>query len=261
MGAFLILIGIVGFSDNAIFGSIFIAIGVYFIYFGKTRKKRTAKKEAKKERERLANEAELARIKVEEEAKAQLIKEKQEKLERERQERINFFRTAELVCFDCETTGTNFDKDEILKLSIIDRNNNVLFNELIKPIHKRKWDDAETVNHISPQDVKTAKPITDYLQQLQEIFDKAELLVGYNLEFDMNFLSNSGILFREQKQFDVMLEFAEIYGEYNKRFGDYKWQKLSKCAAYYHYKWEGRAHDSLADTKATLFCFEEMIKE
>lgn len=31
--------------------------------------------------------------------------------------------------------------------------------------------------------------------------------------------------------------FAEIYGEWSDYFGEYKWQKLTTCAAYYHFDW------------------------
>ena len=56
-----------------------------------------------------------------------------------------------------------------------------------------------------------------------------------------------------------MMDFAPIYGEWSEYHGDYKWQSLSTCAAYYGYDWgEDKAHDSLADCKATLFCYNRI---
>ena len=52
-----------------------------------------------------------------------------------------------------------------------------------------------------------------------------------------------------------MIMFAEIYGEWNERRGSYKWQSLTKCATYYGY--EFKAHDSLEDVKATLYCYKK----
>ena len=40
---------------------------------------------------------------------------------------------------------------------------------------------------------------------------------------------------------------------------DYKWQKLTTCAAYYEYKFN--AHDSLEDVKATLHCYKCIMEE
>ena len=37
---------------------------------------------------------------------------------------------------------------------------------------------------------------------------------------------------------------------------NYKWQKLSKAAAYYGYKF--KAHDSLEDVRATLYVYNKM---
>ena len=53
-----------------------------------------------------------------------------------------------------------------------------------------------------------------------------------------------------------MLAFAEEYGEWNEYFGNYKWQKLSKAAAYYGYKF--KPHDSLEDVRATLYVYNKM---
>lgn len=56
-----------------------------------------------------------------------------------------------------------------------------------------------------------------------------------------------------------MLAFAEIYGEWNEYYGNYKWQSLSKCAEYYGYTF--KAHDSLEDVKATLYCYKKMAED
>lgn len=88
----------------------------------------------------------------------------------------------------------------------------------------------------------------------------AKTIVGYNVQFDLRFLQHAGlVLDDEQEIFDVMLNFAPIYGEYNEYYGDYKWQKLSVCAAYYGYPWtQEEQHNSLEDCWATLFCYRQM---
>lgn len=58
---------------------------------------------------------------------------------------------------------------------------------------------------------------------------------------------------------DVMQDFADIYGEWSDKYGCNKWQKLTKCATYYGYDWENdTAHDSLADCRATLYCYNKI---
>ena len=74
-------------------------------------------------------------------------------------------------------------------------------------------------------------------------------------------LERAGIVIPENAmQYDVMIEFAPIYGDWNEKYGDYKWQKLSVCASYYGYHGEGSFHDSLEDVRATLYCFHCMIQ-
>ena len=132
---------------------------------------------------------------------------------------------------DVETTGLDVSTDEILQLSIIDFSENILFNEYFKPVHCTSWDEAESIN-------------------------------GYNIQFDLNFLNAAGVQIPEVKKIDIMEEFAEIYGEWSKYFGAFKWQKLTTAADYYGYDWNSHnAHDSLADCFATLYCTKKIFKE
>lgn len=169
-----------------------------------------------------------------------------------------------IICLDTETTGIDRHSDEILQLSIIDGSGVVLFDEYIKPLHHDRWDEAEKVNHISPSMVKDCKPLLYYFDVIQRILENADVIVGYNIhDFDLPFIFNAGIPYKAKENsvvVDVMLSFAEIYGEYNPRFGDYKWQKLKVCAEYYSYS-EDRWHNSLDDAKATLYCFYKIFGE
>ena len=74
--------------------------------------------------------------------------------------------------------------------------------------------------------------------------------------FEDGFLKAYGIKVPPGKWVDPMKIFARIYGEYDRYHDSYKWQSLSKCAKYYGY--EFKAHDSLEDVKATLYCYKKM---
>lgn len=163
-----------------------------------------------------------------------------------------------IICLDTETTGLNPDNDEILQLSIIDGNGEILFSEYIKPSHRKQWTKAERIHGIKPSDVKNCKTLLEYKDQIQEILLSADIIVGYNIVgFDLPMLFNNGIR-NDVKDgsvtVDVMLSFAAIYGDYNERTYSYRWKKLKECASYYSYKSDSW-HDALDDAKATLFCF------
>lgn len=102
--------------------------------------------------------------------------------------------------------------------------------------------------------------MNERLPEIIAILQGAERVIGYNTQFDLSMLAAVGAsLPKDTPVVNVMLDFAPIYGEYNEEHGSYRWQKLTVCADYYNYDWgSDTAHDSLADCRATLFCYQKM---
>ncbi|MCR5623180.1 MAG: 3'-5' exonuclease [Treponema sp.] len=161
-----------------------------------------------------------------------------------------------IIIFDTETTGTDSSKDEILELAIMNGSGDVLFNERIKPLHRKRWPNAEAVHGISPKDVQDCKTFAEYQNQIQSIFDEADVIVGYNVEFDKKFVSAAGIHFNEKYTSDVMKEFADERKIWDDVHGHNKWFKLEEAAKFYNYTFE--AHHALDDAKATLYIFNKL---
>lgn len=165
------------------------------------------------------------------------------------------------IVIDTETTGLDPEMDELLQVSIIDSDGNTLFDSYFKPC-VLSWDDAQRVNGISPEMVKDAPGISEKIAEINEIMFQADKIIGYNVGFDLDFLRNNGLILSDDaKVIDVMLDFADIYGEYSEYFGSCKWQKLTTAANYYGYDWSSRpegAHNSLADCYATLYVYEKI---
>ena len=115
-----------------------------------------------------------------------------------------------IIVFDTETTGLNpYGNDEILQIAIINGNGEELFNSYIKPDARRTWTKASEVNGITPRMVKDSPHFSDVQDTIQDIFNNAEVIVGYNVEFDIRFINASGIKLKKRvKIFDVMKEFA-----------------------------------------------------
>ena len=164
------------------------------------------------------------------------------------------------ICFDTETTGLHpngSDPDEILTISIIGRDGSVLLDERFRPTVKTEWPHASAVNGIYPEDVANLKndpteshnlakelPIETAIPRLREIFTGADEIIGYNVGFDLGFLSAVGVRPREDARItDTMNEFTWFMG---RRY------KLVDAADHIGYEWTGRAHGSLADALATL---------
>lgn len=163
------------------------------------------------------------------------------------------------IVIDTETTGLDADTDELLQVSIIDSQGNTLFNSYIKPLFTENWDEAMAVNHITPEMVANAPNIIEVKQEINKIINSANVIVGYNILFDLEFLAAFGIENSKATVIDVMQDFADIYGEWSDKYGCNKCQKLTKCAEYYGYDWgTDIAHDSLADCRATLYCYNKI---
>lgn len=164
------------------------------------------------------------------------------------------------IVLDTETTGLRSSVDELLQVSIIDSEGNTLFDEYINPLVATHWDDATAINGITPKMVSDKHNIIEHKQELIDILNSTDVIVGYNTQFDLDFLSSVGIENKNAKVVDVMLDFAPIYGEWSENYGCYKWQKLTTCADYYNYDWgEDNAHNSLSDCRATLFCYQQLL--
>lgn len=177
---------------------------------------------------------------------------------------MNYYRVhpEKAICLDVETTGVDPSTAEILQLSIIDYNGKVLFNEYIKPDEAEEWPGAERIHHISPFQVRNKPHLSYYYKKLKHIFNNAELIIAYNGDhYDIPIIARYGFPELTSKEsFDIMLEFAPIYGAWDDYHRDYTWQKLSTCADYYGYSNSTASfHDSLEDVRATLYCYKKMI--
>ena len=170
------------------------------------------------------------------------------------------------IVIDTETTGLNPMRDEILQLAIIDADTGeTLYNQYHKPQRVEEWEEAEAVNHITPEYVEDCEPITSPLcaGKIREILDQADEIIGYNTGFDLAMLAAAGyeVAVDMVQITDVMKMFAPLYGEWNEEKQAYKWKKLTTCAAYLGYDWgDNPAHDALNDCQATRHCWKELTR-
>ncbi len=163
---------------------------------------------------------------------------------------------SKILVFDTETTGTNPDTDEILQITILDGYGRTLFSSYIRPTHRKRWPNARKTNHISYQMVADKPTFSDVRAQIQALFNNARLIVGYNVNFDINFVREAGIV-PSGMTFDVMREFARYRSAVEKTV--YRTCKLKECAQYFGVSFD--PHNSAADAAATLACFNGLIDD
>lgn len=94
----------------------------------------------------------------------------------------------EFVCFDCETTGLNPKKDDIVSIgAVIIKNNTIVsskkFVKFVKPKTKLQAD-AIKIHHIRVCDLEDAEDINTVIEEFLDFIGN-RTLVGYFLEFDI----------------------------------------------------------------------------
>lgn len=95
----------------------------------------------------------------------------------------------EFVCFDCETTGLDPKKDDIISIgAVIIKGNQILaskkFVKFVKPKNSTIQEEAIKVHHIRECDLEHAENIDDVIEEFLEFIGNRKL-VGYFLEFDV----------------------------------------------------------------------------
>ena len=165
------------------------------------------------------------------------------------------------IVIDTETTGFSVENgDELLQVSMIDTQGNVLYNEYVRPTKNSSWEDAQAVNGITPEMVAGCQTIEEQMPKINAILSRASKIIGYNTPFDVGFLRAAGAeLPKDCEKYDVMAEFSTKHGVWDDVRGRYKWIKLVECAEHYGYDWSSHpeaAHNSLGDCYATLHCYK-----
>ena len=94
----------------------------------------------------------------------------------------------EYVCFDCETTGLDPKKDDIVSIgAVIIKNNTIVaskkFVKFVKPKTKLQAE-AIKIHHIRECDLEDAEDINDVIDEFLNFIGN-RTLVGYFLEFDI----------------------------------------------------------------------------
>lgn len=160
-----------------------------------------------------------------------------------------------------ETTGTNINTAEILRVCIIDDFGKPFFNEYVRPVHASEWPIATQFNGIIPEMVANARTFDEMREEIQSIFNNTKLVVAYNSGFEMRFLRKNGIKYN-QKVISVMEKFAPIYGDWDVMNNKFRFARFEDCVNYYNANPKNKPlTDGLTKARATLECWKYLKDE
>lgn len=157
------------------------------------------------------------------------------------------------IIIDTETTGLG-NADEIVEISALDCQGNVLLDTLVCPVGKIS-PEAQAVHGISFADTKYSPGFYRVLGDLEDIVED-RIVVAYNAAFDIRMIHQSanrhGYTVERISAHCAMKNYAKFHGQWNQQRGQWKWQSLENAAKQMGITVEGDAHRALTDCQTTL---------
>lgn len=156
------------------------------------------------------------------------------------------------VFLDIETTSYNdnsakYDND-ILQVSIIDENEDVLIDQYCKPRKKESWENASKINSIYFSAVSDCPRFLDVKPYVQDIFERADKIVVFDYNFVKDYLEKYKF---DLHKFRLTTPVYELR-QYNVAHGieNPKWMTLENAADQFDLIYD--RNNSLEDARAIL---------
>lgn len=165
-----------------------------------------------------------------------------------------------VVIIDTETTSKYPRDARIVDIAVIDLYGKTLLNTLVNPGMEIPAE-VTTIHGIGNADVANAPIFSEIYDALHTVL-RGRHWVIYNSQYDEPIIDNRCMAHGKDMigRFDVtcaMKTYAKFYGEAG-RFGDYKWQSLSKAVQQCGLPVDPNAHRALADCLMTLEVLKHM---
>jgi DNA polymerase III subunit epsilon len=153
------------------------------------------------------------------------------------------------VILDTETTGLY---GEIIELSIVDINGNVLFDKLLRPKCKIE-EGAMAVHGITEAMVAGAKTFAEEWEEISETLAD-RIIIAYNVGFDKHRLEHTakihGVSLPVLEWRCLLLKYAQFWDAPG-RYGGVAWQKLGDACVQQGVIIDQKAHRALGDALTT----------
>ena len=167
---------------------------------------------------------------------------------------------SRVLFFDLELTGV-YDHDEIISISIVDGNEQLIMDPLIRPIHKKKWKRTEKIHGITPAMVQDAPTLAELAPRLREIVSGADRMIAYGTSTDYAQLKKIYATKSERnalkdKLVDCAAEFSRFVTEHEVALTHHS---LTDAMAHFGFDWSGLAHTATADAHACRLVFEALF--
>lgn len=134
----------------------------------------------------------------------------------------------DFIILDSETTGLYYGS-EIIELSIIDKNGNVLFYSLFKPKNPIPIE-VTKIHGITNEMVVNSPTWLEKWSDIKSLLENNKIII-YNAKFDVSMINSTNEIWEIEDNFEINADCAmETYRWY---IGSDKWVKLSEASGIY----------------------------
>ena len=156
-----------------------------------------------------------------------------------------------VLFFDLELTGF-YDHDEILSITIVDGNGDLVMDTLVKPVHTKKWPRTEKIHGITPDMVVDAPTLAELTPNIKEIFENADNLIAYGVSTDFSHIKR---IYETDAEREALHEKVRCCANEFVRYAhehrpDVEHAALINAMECFSIEWDGVPHSSIADTYA-----------
>ncbi len=136
---------------------------------------------------------------------------------------------------DTETTGLD-ERAQIIEVSILDAAGNVCLDSLVKPRGKIPVE-VQRIHGIRDADVKDAPTWLELWPKVERVV-AGRVIATYNAEFDMKMMRQDHYrhhipwTLSEDAFVCLMKLYARFKGEWNPKYGNYRWHSLEAAAGH-----------------------------
>lgn len=180
----------------------------------------------------------------------------------------NIFSDDKKIIVDIKTTNWMFDgivapKAEILWLTIIDTEGNVLYDRALAPEYEHNQDFRSLSRRtgIDFDKLSSAPMLKNQLYKINEILLSANTIIGYSAGIIMGYLRQSGCVWRSDYELISLDKQFELDDADIEELADEQKAKFEECTAFWN-EWQnkGAEHSTLDNCRAILHCYNRMIE-
>jgi DNA polymerase-3 subunit epsilon len=170
-----------------------------------------------------------------------------------------YLNTDKIVFIDTETTGID-SQAEVIQLAVVSWDERLIFNELIKPVDPIS-EEVSHIHHITDEMVVRCRDIRYFWSYITGKLVGENIVLGYNVHFDLRVLNQSSYRFKELKRYLAPVLVIDVMQYLQYVTGSKRWLTLSDACESLRIQYSrDELHGAHVDAMLTMRLFKRMLE-